>query len=140
MKKITILVLVTMLVFTCFFGCTSTTSVTTEDGVTSQNISEDQSMTTKKALLRIVARRVLSSYPGSSEILKAICVTAKERSENGNLGDIGVDIANRYSDVFAKDPLLAADIKDILSIIGVNAAVPDFGLVTDMSGVLCSLI
>ena len=88
-----------------------------------------------KAALEIAARRILANNPEVAVVIEAIC----SLSQSGGLEDIATELL-ADQELFQKDPLLLADAKTIITLLGLDMAVIDAPKTKALLGKLCSMV
>ena len=88
-----------------------------------------------KAALEIAARRILANNPEVAVVIEAICAL----STSGNLEDIATELL-ADQELFQKDPLLMADAKTILTLLGLDVDAIDAPRTKALLGKLCSMV
>ena len=88
-----------------------------------------------KAALEIAARRILANNPEVAVVIEAICSLSK----SGSLEDIATDLL-ADQELFQKDPLLMADAKTILTLLGLDVDSIDAPKTKALLGKLCSMV
>lgn len=92
-----------------------------------------------KAMIRILARRILMAKPEAALAISALCAAVGE-ADGSNLFDLINGAVDEHSDVLKKDPTLAQDVKDLLVIMGVEAPRLKLGEVKELMQEVCSLV
>ena len=88
-----------------------------------------------KAALEIAARRILANNPEVAVVIEAIC----SLSQSGGLEDIATELL-ADQELFQKDPLLLADAKTILTLLGLDVNTIDAPKTKALLGKLCSMV
>lgn len=96
-----------------------------------------------KIALKIAARRLLAEqYPeaeAAMKILTKLCVGIND-AEGDTYDDVVVAILDEYTDVFEDDPMLKADISDILTLMGLGDMNVEVEKVDALITVVCDLV
>jgi hypothetical protein len=104
-------------------------------------VSPARQTTAADVLLRIAARRALAEHAEALPVLKEVCARAREQAAGGaDFASVEAEILDAHSDLFQQDPLLKADIQDILGLMGLAAPAPDAGSVAERAEILCALL
>ena len=89
-----------------------------------------------KVALKIAVRHLLAAKPEVIAAIHVICSFAEEPDLSG----VAVEVLAKNSDLFTKDPLLKADVLDIIDLMGLNATTIEVPKVKALMGVLCGMV
>ena len=89
-----------------------------------------------RVALKIAARRYMSANPGIIDAINVICSFQEEADFSG----IAIQILDKNTDLFKKDPLLKADVVDLLDLLGLQSATIEVPRVKALMGVLCGMV
>lgn len=92
-----------------------------------------------KAMIRIVARRILAAYPEAALAIGVVCDAVHE-ADGANLLELANQAVADHTDLYDKDPMLAADVKDLMALIGIEAPRVNLGEVKELMKEVCSLV
>ena len=74
-----------------------------------------------KITARIAARHLLADKPEAVVVLRDVCAAADQAEASADLSDLVMAAIERHSDLFENDPLLRADLLDLLDLMGLSA-------------------
>ena len=89
-----------------------------------------------KVALKIAVRHALAAKPEIVGAFHVICSFAEEP----DLTNAAVEIIDKNQDIFSKDPLLKADVLDIIDLMGLNAPTIDMPKVKALMSTLCGMV
>jgi len=88
-----------------------------------------------KAILRIAARATLRNYPQASAVYATIC----SFQQSTDLSGLADEVLKKHDTLFLKDPLLEQDVRDVLTLVGLNELTIDVPKARALISVLCVL-
>ena len=97
---------------------------------------KEDSYEAAKVALKIAARRYLAAQPGIIAAIHVICSFQEETDFSG----IAAEILDKNTDLFKKDPLLKADVIDLLDLLGLNSVTIEVPKVKALMKVLCGMV
>jgi len=103
-----------------------------------RDTAEDDAMARRRATVRLIAGIIIDTRPSARVAIKSAC-GALAAAEGGDVMGIIEQKLNEHSDAIAQYPSLAARIRDLMIIMGLEAPELDVPVFRDLLAEVCSL-